>query len=92
VRFREVLLSTIVVRANYWTIGFLRENGITHTSAEDYRQAEQAIYDRILAEHLERKQAALAERRQRLPEWQELDTLAGDIPGRDGRHAAGWDA
>jgi hypothetical protein len=59
---------------------------------EERRQAEQEIYDRILDEHLERKQAALAERRQRASEWQELDTLAGEMPGRDGRHMADWDA
>ena len=58
---------------------------------EERRQAEQEIYDRIHAEHLERKQAALAERRQRQPEWQDLDALVGQIPGRDGRNNDGWD-
>ncbi len=59
---------------------------------EERRQAEQTIYDRILAEHLERKQTALAERRQRSTEWQELDPLAGEIPGGNGRHTVDWDA
>jgi hypothetical protein len=59
---------------------------------EERRQAEQAIYERILAKHLERKQASLAERRQRVAEWPELDTLSGEVPGRNGRHVAGWDA
>lgn len=53
---------------------------------EERRRAEQDIYDRILADHLERKQALLAERRRRLPEWQELDVLTDNIPGRDGRN------
>jgi hypothetical protein len=51
---------------------------------EERRQAEQEIYDRILAEHLERKQASLAERRQRLPELLEMDTLADEIRARNG--------
>ncbi len=58
---------------------------------EERRQAEQEIYDRIHAEHLERKQAVLAERRQRLSDWPELDALTGDALGRDGRKDAGWD-
>ncbi len=59
---------------------------------EERRQAEQEIYDRILAEHLEGKQAALAERRQRVSEWSEMDTLSDEIPGRNGHHVADWDA
>lgn len=59
---------------------------------EERRQAEQVIYDRILAEHLERKQAALVERRQRLSDWPELDVLPGDTLGRDGRNSVGWGA
>jgi hypothetical protein len=50
---------------------------------EERRQAEQAIYDRILAEHLERKQALLAERRQRVPEWQE--TISEGLHASNGR-------
>jgi hypothetical protein len=57
---------------------------------EERRQAEQEIYDRILAEHLERKQASLVERRQRMSEWPEMDTLSEEIPGRNGRHMADW--
>ena len=53
---------------------------------EERRQAKQKIYDRIHAEHLERKQAALAERRQRLSDWPELDTFAEDSNGRDGQY------
>jgi hypothetical protein len=59
---------------------------------DERRQKEEAIYDRILDEHLERKQAALAERRQRMSQWPELDVLSDEVPGRNGRHAAGWDA
>jgi hypothetical protein len=59
---------------------------------EERRQAEQEIYDRILHEHLERKQAVLAERRQRVSEWPEMDTLSDETPGRNGRHVADWDA
>ena len=59
---------------------------------EERRQKEEAIYDRILDEHLERKEAALAERRQRMAEWPEMHVLSDELPGRNGRHAAGWDA
>jgi hypothetical protein len=59
---------------------------------EERRQKEQAIHDRILDEHLDRKQAALAERRQRVSEWPEMDTLNDETPGRNGRHVADWDA
>jgi hypothetical protein len=59
---------------------------------EERRQAEQAIYDRIQAEHLERKQAVLVERRQRLSDWPELEVVTGETPGCDGRNHAGWDA
>lgn len=54
---------------------------------EERRQAEQNIYDRIYTEHLERKEAALAERRQRMPEWSEADALA--FASDNGRHDAG---
>jgi hypothetical protein len=56
---------------------------------EERRQAEQAIYDRIHAEHLERKEAALAERRQRQSEWQDLEAVAGIHLGRDGQNHDG---
>jgi hypothetical protein len=59
---------------------------------EERRQKEEAIHNRILDEHLERKQAALAERRQRMAEWPEMDVLSDKLPGRNGRHAPGWDA
>lgn len=52
---------------------------------DERRQAEQDMYDRIMAEHLERKQARLAERRQRTPEWH-----AGAISGRDGGNNTAW--
>jgi len=58
---------------------------------EERRQKEQAIYDRILAEHLERKQALLAERRQRMPELPELAAVVEEVPGRNGRTPAGWE-
>ena len=58
---------------------------------EERRQAEQEIYDRILEEHLERKQAALAERRQRMSEWPEMDVLSDELPRRNGSRADGWD-
>jgi hypothetical protein len=58
---------------------------------EERRQAEQAIYDRLLTEHLERKQAALADRRQRMTGWREYDEPVEDAPGRNGRNNSGWD-
>lgn len=55
---------------------------------EERRQAEQAIYDRLHTEHMERKQAVLAERRQRVSDWPELEVAAGELLGHDGRNHA----